>query len=205
MIHPNTELRFVNTRIGYGVFATQHIPKGTITWVRDRLDQAFAPAAVEQLPRVYHDIVLKYSFIDARGDFVLCWDHARFMNHSCDPTCLSAGYDFEVALRDIAPDEELTDDYGSLNLEYGFDCGCGSSKCRRLIQPGDLLTFGDAWDRTVAQSFRLIRDVPQPLWPVIEKPEAIEAALDGREPIASVKANYVDPAALLGRHVALGR
>lgn len=205
MIHPDTELRFVNTRIGHGVFATQFIPKGTITWVRDRLDQAFAPTAVEQLPRVYHDIVLKYSFIDARGHFVLCWDHARFMNHSCEPTCLSAGYDFEVALRDIAPGEELTDDYGSLNLEYGFDCGCGSSQCRGHIRPGDLLTFADAWDRRVEQPFRSMRNVPQPLWPLIEQPAAIEAVLDGHEPIASVKANYVDLAGLFDRHVALGR
>jgi hypothetical protein len=94
VIHPDTELRFVNPDIGYGVFATRLIPRGAITWVRDRLDQAFTPAAVERLPAPYHDIVLKYSFIDAHGRFVLCWDHARYVNHSCDPTCLSAGYDF---------------------------------------------------------------------------------------------------------------
>ena len=39
MIHPDTELRYVNDAIGYGVFATRHIPCGTITWVRDHLDQ----------------------------------------------------------------------------------------------------------------------------------------------------------------------
>ena len=77
--------------------------EGTITWVRDRLDQSFTPRRVERLPPAYHDIVLKYSFIDAHCRFVLCWDHARFVNHSCDPTCLSAGYDFELAVRDIRP------------------------------------------------------------------------------------------------------
>lgn len=35
MIHPDTELRFINPEIGYGVFATQFIPRGTITWVRE--------------------------------------------------------------------------------------------------------------------------------------------------------------------------
>ena len=95
MIHPYTELGFANPQIGLGVFATRVIPKGTITWVRDRLDQALTPAAIAQLPTAYHDIILKYSFIDGGGRFVLCWDHARFVNHSCNPTCRSAGYDFE--------------------------------------------------------------------------------------------------------------
>ena len=72
MIHPDTELRFVNPEIGYGVFATRLIPRGTMTWVRDRLDQAYTPEAVSQLPAAYHDIVLKYSFIDAHRRFVLC-------------------------------------------------------------------------------------------------------------------------------------
>ena len=197
MIHPDTELRFASPLIGYGVFATRLIPRGTITWVHDRLDQAFAPAAVELLPRAYHDIVLKYSFIDSHGQFVLCWDHARFMNHSCDPSCRSAGYDFEVAVRDIAPGEELTDDYGSLNLEYDFDCSCGLPGCRRRIQPGDLMALGDDWDRIVAEPFRLIPSVPQPLWCFLENRGPVDAALAGRSPIASVKANYVDVAALL--------
>jgi hypothetical protein len=205
VIHPDTELRFVNAEIGNGVFATRFIPKGTITWVRDRLDQAFTPEAVDRLPPAYHDIVLKYSFIDAHCRFVLCWDHARFMNHSCDPTCLSAGYDFEIAIRDIEAGEELTDDYGSLNLEYGFECRCGSPRCRTVIRPGDLLTFGDAWDRVVSGPFSMIDSLPQPLWPFLEERDAVEQALSGRAPVASVKDNFVDVAALLNDHPALAR
>jgi hypothetical protein len=41
MIHPDTELRYVNDIIGYGVFATRLIPRGTITWVQDELYQVF--------------------------------------------------------------------------------------------------------------------------------------------------------------------
>ena len=205
MIHPDTELRLANPQIGHGVFATRFIPKGTITWVRDRFDQAFSPAAVERLPATYHEIVLKYSFIDARGLFVLCWDHARFVNHSCNPTCLSAGYDFEVAVRDIAPGEELTDDYGSLNLEYDFSCSCGFAGCRGLVRPSDLLLYGDTWDRIVAGPIRLIPTHPQPLWPFLEEKGPIEAALSGRSPIASVKANYVNVAELLCGYPPLAR
>jgi hypothetical protein len=197
VIHPDTELRFASPSIGYGLFATRLIPKGTITWVRDRLDQSLTPAAVALLPAAYHDIVLKYSFIDSQGLFVLCWDHARFMNHSCDPSCRSAGYDFEVAVRDIAPGEELTDDYGSLNLEYDFACSCGLPGCRGRIQPADLMTLGDDWDRIVAGPFRLIPSVPQPLWCFLEDRGPVEAAIAGRSPIASVKASYVDAVALL--------
>ena len=205
MIHPDTELRFANPRIGHGVFATRFVPKGTITWVRDRLDQAFTPVAVGQLPAVYHDIILKYSFIDARGHFVLCWDHARFVNHSCTPTCRSAGYDFELAVRDIQPGEELTDDYGSLNLEYDFDCSCGAIACRRRIRPDDLLRYGDMWDVMVADAFRLIPTVSQPLWLLVDEKSAVESALAGRSPIASVKASYVNTAELLCGYPPLAR
>jgi hypothetical protein len=205
VIHPDTELRLVNADIGYGVFATRFIPKGTITWVRDRLDQTLTVTDVERLPPVYHDLVLKYSFIDARGAFVLCWDHARFMNHCCDPTCMSAGYEFELALRDIAAGEELTDDYGTLNLEYDFVCGCGSPRCRGEIHPRDLLTYETEWDRRIAEPFRLLPSVPQPLWPFLDDREPVELALAGRAPIASVSRNFVDVTSLLSHRRALTR
>ena len=38
MIHPDTELQFINDKIGYGVVATKLIPKGSITWALDKLD-----------------------------------------------------------------------------------------------------------------------------------------------------------------------
>ena len=100
-------------------------------------------------------------------------------------------------MRDIQPGEELTDDYGSLNLEYDFDCHCGLRECRRQIRPGDLLTFFDDWARIVSEPFRLIPSVPQPLWSYLEEKAPVEAALSGRTPIASVKANYVNVGELL--------
>jgi hypothetical protein len=50
MLHPHTELRFINEQIGYGVIATHFIPRGTVTWVRDDLDQTFSRAQVERMP-----------------------------------------------------------------------------------------------------------------------------------------------------------
>ena len=117
MLHPATELRFIDERIGYGVFTTRPIPRGTITWARDALDRSFTREAIDAMEPPYRAILDKYTFVDASGLYVLCWDIARFVNHSCDPTCLAPGYDFEIAVRDVAAGEQLTDDYGSLNLE----------------------------------------------------------------------------------------
>jgi hypothetical protein len=190
MIHPHTELRFINDKIGYGVVATQLIPRGTITWVRDEFDQAFAATHIERMLPLYQDLAAKYCFVDARGDYVLCWDLARYINHSCDPSCRSAGYDFELAVRDILPGEELTDDYGSLNLEYDFVCYCRTPLCREKIRPDDLARYADRWDQIVAEPFRLIQTVSQPLWPLVKEKDVVEAVLANRLPIASCRQNY---------------
>jgi hypothetical protein len=50
MVHPHTELRFVSPQIGWGVFATRLIPRGTIVWALDSLDQRFTPDQVAALP-----------------------------------------------------------------------------------------------------------------------------------------------------------
>ena len=49
MIHPHTELRFINDEIGHGVVATQFIPAGTITWVLDELDRTFTPKQFQKM------------------------------------------------------------------------------------------------------------------------------------------------------------
>ena len=38
MLHPDTELRVVSADIGFGVFATALIPKGTIVYIKDPLE-----------------------------------------------------------------------------------------------------------------------------------------------------------------------
>ncbi len=193
VLHPHTELRFINDTIGYGVVATRPIPQGTVTWVRDRFDQSFTAAEVGAMSPPYRAIVDKFSFVDRHGHYVLCWDLARFLNHSCRANCLAAGYDFEVAVRDIAPGEELTDDYGTLNLDVPFHCDCGAPDCRKTIYPDDLLRLGVAWDALLAEPFARLGAVEQPLealsattadWP------RAKAACAGLEPIASCRDNY---------------
>src|SRR5262249_35167952 len=99
----------------------------------------------------------------------LCWDHGRFVNHSCEPSCRSTGFDLEIAVRDILPGEQLTDDYGSLNVDYEFACSCGSTQCRRFVRATDALQFADDWDREAFAAFRLAGAVDQPLWPLLKE------------------------------------
>ena len=176
MLHPHTELRFVNEVIGYGVFATQFIPKGTITWVRDELDRIFTPEQVARLRDPYARIIGRYGYLDRHGGTIFCWDHARFMNHSCQATCLSAGYDFEICLRDVEAGEELTDDYGTLNLEETFECACGKPNCRGQIMPDDISRLADDWDARLRLLFPLIPQLEQPLWPLVHEKELVELA-----------------------------
>ena len=49
MIHPATELRWVGSSIGYGVFATAVIPRGTIVYVKD---EATVGVGAGQMSRV---------------------------------------------------------------------------------------------------------------------------------------------------------
>jgi len=82
MIHPDTELRFISPVVGYGVVAKKFIPKGTITWALDELDREFTPKQYQEMDNTYKEIIEFYSFRNNVGNYVLCWDNARFVNHS---------------------------------------------------------------------------------------------------------------------------
>jgi len=88
MIHPDTELRFAGEGIGLGVFATRRIPRGTIVWVLDELDQRFTLSAVRRHTLAYRRLLDRYGFLNGRGERVLCWDIARYVNHACEPLVL---------------------------------------------------------------------------------------------------------------------
>ena len=174
----------MNAAIGYGVFATRRIPKGTFTWVRDDLDQIVDPTLDIRLPPMLGALLHKYSYLEPRGR-VLCWDHARFINHSCAANCRSTGFDLEVAVRDIEAGEEVTDDYGSLNVDYEFACACGTARCRGLVRALDIRTFAPEWDREAGAAFLLAGTVDQPLWPLLKEVADIERALRGEIPVPS--------------------
>lgn len=167
MIHPSTELRFINEEVGFGVFATEFIPCGTITWALDKLDQTLTPTEVEELPQIYKENLEKYAYIDASGNYVLCWDLGRYMNHSCNPSTRGVGHGFDLAMRDIYPGEELTYDYAHLNIDATFKCCCNSANCRATVRPDDIFHHWQEWDAQRAAAFSSINKVPQPLWKIV--------------------------------------
>jgi len=192
MIHPHSELRFVNPAIGFGVFATRPIPKGTITWIFDPLDQIVCPSKASRLAAPLQRQLDIYSYHNGRGDRILCWDHARFVNHSCEPTSLAPGFDLEIAVRDIQSGEQITDDYGSLNIDSEFQCHCGSAHCRGIIGPGDFDRFSGRWDELVASAFPLIGTVEQPLGELVPDQTAIAAVLAGQSPLPSCRVHALE-------------
>jgi uncharacterized protein len=175
MIHPDTELRFISDEVGYGVFATALIQRGTITWVRDDFDILLSKEKFEQLEPVYRTLADKYAYVDAEGVYVLCWDIAKYVNHSCHPNCLGGRDEFEVALRDVRPGDELRCDYATLNLDQSelFQCRCGARNCRGTVRPEDATVFADEWAQTFHAAFSLAETVPQPLRPFFRTEEAL--------------------------------
>lgn len=169
MIHPNTELRFVNPTIGYGVFAMAPMPKGTIIYVKDQLEIEITPHKFSQLNAACKDVVEKYSYIDSRGVRIVSWDHAKYVNHRCECNTMSAGYGFELAIRDIAKDEEITDEYGLFNIPYPVELSCNCTHCRKTLLPTDLDTYCDIWDSWVMDALRHVPEVAQPLWGFMDK------------------------------------
>jgi uncharacterized protein len=112
---------------GLGLFAAQHIPKGTIVWrFVPGVDALFGAEEVEKLPEITQDVCKRYGYYDHNNNkYVLCGDDARFENHSDDPN--TAGFypegdpfGMDIATRDIQEGEEITCDYRSFDAEFAY-------------------------------------------------------------------------------------
>lgn len=152
----------MGARIGYGVFATAPIPAGTITWISDPFDQRFAGDEVPLLDPILRRALHRYAYRDLDGAYVLCWDHARYNNHSCHPSCRTIG-DFDIAVRDLRAGDELTIEYGVINVPEELECECEHDDCRNRITKNDANRFGDAWDAEIHEAALRCASVAQPL------------------------------------------
>ena len=188
MIHPDTELRFISPEIGYGVVATKFIPKGTITWIFDPLDQVFTEDEIRKLAPMFREKLHTYSYRGPDGDFILCWDNSRFVNHSFRSSCMSTAYNFELAIRDIHPVEELTDDYGYLNVTEPFECLPEPGTNRTMVMPDELLHFHEQWDAQLIDAFKDFNKVPQPFIDLIDPQyrKKVQDVAAGREKMDSI-------------------
>jgi hypothetical protein len=193
MIHPNTKLKFISKDVGYGVVATAFLPAGTITWVLDKLDREFTPLQIQNMEPLYQEIIDTYTFRNNNGNLVLCWDNGRYVNHSFNSNCLTTAYDFEIAIRDIHVGEQLTDDYGYLNITSPFR-GINEGTRRKVVYPNDLLKYYKVWDNKIKKIFPKINKVDQPLRQILDAKtwDRIEKIIHREEPLASILTNYFD-------------
>jgi hypothetical protein len=192
VIHPHTELRAIDDSIGHGLFATKRIPRGTITWTLDALDQRFSPERLAELGPDYTELMEHFAYPNGSGDLILCWDLARWMNHSCNPTALSTGWDIDFALRDIEAGEQLTTDYASLNVEASFECLCGEPSCRGTISAADFEPMAEGWDKKLREAAVLALSVDQPLWSWVANPDEVRAGCRNPETIPSILAHRAE-------------
>jgi len=129
---------------GMGLFAKKLIPKGTIWWharpedvliiAKNQfltLDNSIKSPLMDRFMK----ILLTYSYYERDLDaLVLCLDNSRFVNHSVNSNSgppKDENIFSSVALKDIQPGEEITEDYSKYTLcswlkkykEY-FDPSC---------------------------------------------------------------------------------
>ncbi len=129
---------------GFGLFACDFIPKDSriIEYVGERITKAEAERRearrLERLAAGEDGCVYIFELNqrhDIDGD--VAWNPARRINHSCAPNCETQnvrGHIWVVASRDIAPEEELTYDYGFDYSEWrGHPCRCGAEGCVGFI------------------------------------------------------------------------
>lgn len=114
---------------GKGVFATSAIKaeEKVLPW------QPLKHLSAEELTNLPDDEKHYIEEVD-NGKYILMNAPERFVNHSCSPNTKAVDQ-ADIAIRDIAPGEEITSDYGHSTLTP-FDCSCGSKNCRgKIIGP----------------------------------------------------------------------
>jgi len=168
MIHPNTRVQYINDQIGWGVFATDFLPMGTIIYVKDQLEISITPDAFHKFDPLLQDAIEKYSYLENQGNRIISWDHAKYVNHCCDSNTMSTGYGFEIAIRDIFPDEEITDEYGLFNVSENMTLQCDKPNCRQILKTNDIDAYFENWDQKVRRALPRILNVCQPLFHLLD-------------------------------------
>ena len=195
MIHPHTKVLFINEEIGFGVFATQFIPKGTITWCLDKFDRIFSQEEVDQMAPAYRALVDIFTFRNEKGQYILAWDNTKYVNHSSHSNCITTAYQYELAIRDIHPGEQLFNDYGYLNLPYEMDIIPEPDSDRTVVRPTDMLLYHKEWDAKLKDAYPHLPSVEQPLKDMMS-PKLWQEALDiaaGKKEMDSILLSYYNP------------
>lgn len=119
---------------GKGCFTTVPVRKRhkIAEYAGERITQA------EAMRRIQGKKIIRICGINYRWaiDGEVGGNGTQYINHSCQPNCYTRtlyGHLLFFALRDIAPGEEITADYGDSYHEQTIRCGCGAANCRGKI------------------------------------------------------------------------
>ncbi len=112
---------------GIGLFADQFIKKGTIIWkFQPGFDLRIDKDELGKLSESAKGQFLKYAYFNPSSrKYILCFDDARFLNHSDKPNCIDVTSlddeeTLDVAGRDIEKGEELTCNYKDFDADFDF-------------------------------------------------------------------------------------
>lgn len=110
----------ISTVNGFGLFADQLIPKGTVTWQYDpEFDTAFTQKQIDELSEISQNYLRYYTYYDENiKKYVLCCDNQRFINHSSKRLNIDSTPNRDVAARDIQQGEEMLCDYTKFDKTY---------------------------------------------------------------------------------------
>lgn len=115
---------------GKGIIANQDIKKGEIVFIIKGKPVHFVITNKKASLRYPRWVGMsKFSWIDPH-------EPARFLNHSCSPSCGIKGKVEVVALHDIKKGEEITIDYSITEMDtlWHMKCNCGNNNCRKMIR-----------------------------------------------------------------------
>ncbi len=119
---------------GHGVFAAEPIP------ARLKIGEIRGESISVQQARIRatrHERIMIVEVSNRKAiDFSASTDPMRFTNHSCAPNArlaIRGGRVEFYALRDIAPGDEVTVDYGETHHEGRLRCRCGAPGCRGAL------------------------------------------------------------------------
>lgn len=134
---PKTEVR-PSPIHGTGLFAKQAISTGEIVAVKGGhvltgaqwadLEPALGPADIQLAENLF---IAPVTQTQRDGSML-------YTNHSCDPNLAIQGQIVLVAMRDVAPGEELTIDWATTDDgDHEMQCRCGSPRCRGTVTGKD--------------------------------------------------------------------
>jgi hypothetical protein len=123
------DVKYIDHNRKFGIFSTKSYKVGDV--VKDDNKRNFR--IIDKT--LNNDIYKDYGYPINQKHIVIWSDdynNWKPINHSCDPNCKKWIPEL-IAIKNIDIDEEITIDYNTFNVDFKFDCNCGSKNCRKNI------------------------------------------------------------------------